>query len=1024
MMSSQFTETSTTQAAIVSRLSQSDLGWQFIPGAGLPRELTDVLIEDDVGEALKRLNPLIAKHPEYAEEILQRLRALVLAVYDDGVVKVNEAMMGWLRGLESHQFVGELVPEPIRLIDFDNPRANKLVVSTEVVLKVGAQQPRRYDIVLFVNGFPLVVGETKTPFMEKKSWLNGSLDVTDTYIPETPGFFAPNVLCFASEGKEFRYGSLTDRPEDWLPWGKTTDELMPSSLAKVLREVELLLTPDLVLEILRSYTLYETVIEGETPKPSKIIPRYPQVESVEAIVARARDPDRHKGLIWHHQGSGKTILMAFAAGRLRRELNAPTVVVALDRLELTEQLGAQFRSAGIPQLSFAETRDELRRMLGEQDRRGVIVTTIFRFRDAGLLNERSNIVVLCDEAHRTQEGQLGHDMRAALPNATYIGLTGTPISTADHDTYETFGDPDDPDQVMNAYTPERSIADGATLQVITESRLVDVHIEKAALDLAFDEMTAEEGLSEEEKELLARKATRFDTIMAAPERVRKVCADIVEHYTTRLAPLGLKAQIVCASRELCVAYQNEIQRLLDEQGNGWQSTVVMTVSGKEDERKPDFLRYRRDRQEEARVKNRFRSSSDPLRFLIVTAKLLTGFNAPIEGVMYLDKPLRHHTLFQALTRPNRPWTNPETGQQKTAGLVVDYIGLGSEIAEAVQMKRRKQDEQMASEQLDILREELNDGIDAALGRFDGIDREKADFETLMAAQQRLAEEASRDEYAAEFLKAESLYELLAPDDGLKGKRADYRWLAKIYQSIQPATTSDALLWQRLGAKTHALITRHISGVEIGAGGPMRVVLDEESIQQLKLLGLVGPDTDSGKAKRAPTAEDVLDSIDKRLAARLSKDSANPVYRSLAERLDALRQAKIETAEESMKWLKQLLEVARALVEADHRQIAEHGAAAVVDNVAPEPELLLPDQRTGALTQIFHEYRPDDSPEIIEAVVNEIDAVVMSIRFSGWQTSREGDRLVKFELRKALKKFGIEPTGDLFDKAYAYVAEHY
>ncbi len=1018
-----FTETSTTQAAIVSRLSQPDLGWQLVPGTELPRELTDVLVEDDVVEALKWLNPLVRKHPEYAEEILQRLRALILAVYDDGLVKVNEAMMGWLRGLETHQFVGELVAEPIRLIDFEDVRSNKLVVSTEVVLKVGGQQPRRYDIVLFVNGFPLVVGETKTPFKDKTSWLNAALDITDTYIPETPGFFAPNVLFFASEGKEFHYGSLTDRPEDWLPWGKTTDELQPASLASVLHDAELLLEPELVLDILRSYTLYETRIEGETPKPFKIIPRYPQVESVESIVGRALDPNRHKGLIWHHQGSGKTILMAFAAGKLRRELNAPTVVVALDRLELTEQLGQQFRSVGIPQLSFAESRDELQRMLGEQDRRGVIVTTIFRFKDAGLLNERANIVVMCDEAHRTQEGQLGRDMRAALPNATYIGLTGTPISDADHDTYETFGDRDDPDGVLNAYTPERSIRDGATLQVITESRLVDVHIDKAALDEAFDEMTAEEGLSEEEKEQLARKATRFSTIMAAPERIREVCADIVEHYTTRVAPLGLKAQVVCANRDLCVAYQNEIQRLLDERGEGWQSTVVMTVGGKEDERKPDYVQYRRDRQEEARVKNRFRAYSDPLKFLIVTAKLLTGFNAPIEGVMYLDKPLRRHTLFQALTRPNRPWTNPETGQQKTAGLVVDYIGLGAEIAEAVQMKRRKHGERMATEQLDILRAELTAAVDTCLDRFDGIDREKADFETLMAAQQRLAEEASRDEFAAEFLKAEALYELLAPDDSLNGKRADYRWLAKIYQSIQPATTSDALLWQRLGAKTHALIAQHITGVEIGAGGPMRVTLDEESIQQLKILGLADTDTDT-KGKEPPTAEDVLDSIEKRLTSRLSKDSTNPVYRSLAERLDALRQAKIETAEESMKWLKQLLEVARALVEAEHRQIVEHGAAAAVDDEAPEPESLLPDQRTGALTQIFKEYRPDDPPEIIERVVNEIDAVVMSIRFSGWQTSREGDRTVKFELRKALKKFGIEPTGDLFNKAYAYVAEHY
>jgi type I restriction enzyme R subunit len=289
----------------------------------------------------------------------------------------------------------------------------------------------------------------------------------------------------------------------------------------------------------------------------------------------------------------------------------------------------------------------------------------------------------------------------------------------------------------------------------------------------------------------------------------------------------------------------------------------------------------------------------------------------------------------------------------------------------------------------------------------------------MEAQERLADEAARDHFAREFLMTQALYEFLEPDTGLsQSARGDYRWVAKVYQSVQPAITSDALLWQRLGAKTHELIAQHIGEIEVGKGGSRTIVLDGESLEQLKLLGL--DDFVDANPEEPPTAAEVIDSIRKRLDARLNRDPSNPRYRSLAERLESLRQTYIETAEESVEYLKRLLELARELVQADKEQVAEEGAAAVAGEVAS----LLPDQRIGALTQIFEEYRPEVTPDIVERVVHEIDAVVTGARFLGWQTSREGDRVVKFEIRKAFKKYGLEPTGELFDRAYAYVAEHY
>jgi type I restriction enzyme R subunit len=1006
-----FSESTTIQAAIVHRLSQPDIGWELNPPDQLDRENISALIEPNVIAALIRLNPSIAEEPERAHEIMPKLRAIVLSVLDDGLIATNERMINWLRGLEAHQFIGTPQPVPVRLVDFDDPRNNTLIISSEVWFRAGTEN-RRYDIVLWINGFPVVVGETKTPFEERKSWLNAAKDIHDTYEVSTPGFFAANVLSFATEGKDFRYGPVGLPPDLWQPWGKTDEAVLPLGLARALRSSELLLTPEMVIKMLRTFTLYTTVQIGSATQAVKVLARYPQVEAVQRLVARAKDPDRRQGLIWHHQGSGKTLLMAFACGELRRELPGATVLVVLDRLDLIEQTTREFTSAGVQRVRPAETRDELRRLLSA-DERGVIITTIFRFKDAGLLNDRGGIVVLVDEAHRTQEGTLGMDMRSALPNATYIGMTGTPISERDRDTFESFGDPADPDSILSAYPPERALADGATLPLRVEAPRTKLQLNKEELDEAFDELTEEEGLSEEEKELLARRASKAKTLFKTDARVRAVCADIVDHYYSRMAPLGLKAQVVAYDRELCVLYLAEIQRLLDERGGADEATIIMTVNDKED---PEEWRvYDRDRAQEARIKARFRDFRDPLKFLIVTAKLLTGFDAPIEGVMYLDKPLRKHTLFQALTRTNRRWTNPDTGQEKTDGLIVDYIGLGKEIARSMRIERRAGEPDPLD--VEVLKNKMRTSLDACLERFQGIDLSDMGFPALLAAQDRLATDDDREDFGRSFLRLQALFELLWPDEELREIRSPYRWLAKVYRSIQPTLSPDALLWHRLGAKTLALIDEHIIAVEIRGRGVEQLTVDEEMIDALRKLGLAGVEEDSGGLNATPSAQEILDTIDHRIAAKLAENPHNLTYTSLAERLDTLRRTQIETAEDSIEFLKALLEAARDLVAAE-RELVEASSEA-----GSKPQLLS-DDHIGALTQIFEEFKPDVTPEIIERVVKEIDAVVTGTRFTDWQHSREGTRTVKTEIRKALNKFGLPATGDLFERAYSYVAERY
>lgn len=991
------------QAVICERLD--GLGWEVtLRDSELPRLKDKVVRESDLRPALLRLNPEVAEQPDRATEIVGRLRPALTSAHSVGLLAANEAFGEWLRGIKTMQFVGADAFSQVRLIDFDNPRANSLRATTEVTFRAGREQ-RRYDIVLWVNGLPLVVGETKRPG-PSTSWLNAAKDIHNGYEQRTPSFFVPNVLSFATDGRDFRYGAVCQPPEQWLKWANTTDELAQPGLASVLRAVELLLTPETVLEILRHFTLYSSRPTAEGAKRQKIIPRYPQIEAVNAIVDRCLDDAKSKGLVWHHQGSGKTFAMAYAAAKLRhiRALDAPTIVVVLDRLELIQQTVAEFESVGIQAVEVAETRETLRRTLSS-DARGVVITTIYRFKDAGKLNARRNIVVMVDEAHRTQEGRLGLDMREALPNAKYIGLTGTPISTDDRNTWETFGDTDDPGGVLNHYSVERSIFDGATLPVHVETRLVDFHFDAAALEEGFAQLVAEEGLDDDEREYLTRRASHISVVVRDADRVAAVCEDIVKHYREKIAPLGLKAQIVVYDRAACVAYYEQISQMLNE---GEEATVVMTTA-KDDP--SEWSQWDLSRDDEARIKNRFRDVADPLKFVIVTAKLLTGFDAPIEGVMYLDKPLRAHTLFQAVCRTNRRWTNPYTGQEKQFGLVVDYVGIGEELIEAVSVRAEPSAAGPPQADLDALLEEMIAGIERAWQPFANINADAPPAERLLEAQTILATEDDRAEFAAEFSRCQGLLEFLYPDQRLKPYEERYRFLARLYHSVQPSKAANQLLWQRLGAKTRALIHDHLQDVTVTDGQLDRVKFDAEALDRFKQQRLLfDHEVD---APRPPSANDVLNRLEERIRRRMEGTDPHRHWRSLSERLEELRAARLADAEASVRFLQQILDLASDLVRAER-----------ADDEDELDEIQVLDPRTAALTQIFAEYAPPDPPKVVERVVQEVDDLVYPMRGSGWQRMISQDKDIRRRLRLILKSHGLPFTGDLFTKAYNYIRENY
>ena len=980
------------------------LGWVYADDETLGRDVDGVFLVDDLEKALVRLNPEITEVPGRASEVLSKLRAVLLGVRNDGLVTSNEEFVAWMCGRRTVKYLGADKDAQVRLIDFDNPLSNILRVTTEATFHAGREH-RRYDIVLWVNGLPVVVGEMKTPVGAQISWLNGATDIHNAYERKTPEFFVPNVLSFASEGREFHYGAVCQPPELWLNWSSTTDAIMPPGLPNVLRSSELLLAPAMVLDILRSFTLYSSRRTAAGALRFKVIPRYPQVEAVKAIIARCRDPKKRQGLVWHHQGSGKTFAMAFAAAKLRHQddMDAPTIVVVLDRLELIQQTTAEFKSVGIGALKAAETKEELRRLLRD-DARGVIITTIYRFAEAGLLNDRSNIVVMVDEAHRTQEGRLGLDMRAALPNAKFIGLTGTPITTDDRNTWAMFGDVDDPEGALNHYSVERSIHDGATLPVHVETRMVNFHFSAEALQKAFDDLADEERLTEEEKGKLAAKAAHISVVVRDKDRIEAICKDIISHYRSRIGPLGLKAQIVAYDRATCVAYFDAISQLLTE---GEEVAVVMTTAKGDPQ---EWDRWNLDNEQEATIKDRFRDIGDPLKFIIVTAKLLTGFDAPIEGAMYLDKPLRAHTLFQAVCRTNRRWTNPLTGQQKLHGLIVDYVGLGKELGKALAMKPTMTPGQN-QEDVDVLLAELMAEVAHTAALFATVNRDALIFNQIHDAQQILDTEPKREEFAAQFMRCQGLFEFLWPDMKLRPIEDDYRFLAKVYSSIAPNKAADLLLWQRLGAKTMAIVHEHLTGVTIDADQLEKVAMDAGVLEALKDLTLFPPAPEHGKP--LPTALEVLQRLEERIQRRFGGDTGAKVWRTLIERLEMLRLSRISSAEESVDFLKRLLELAKDLLEAEK-----------ADDEGRIDDIKVVDPRKGALTQIFEEYRPEGVPIVIETVVEQVDSLVQPVRGTGWQTSHPGDRTVRQELRLILKNSGLPPAGELFDRAYAYISENY
>lgn len=714
----------------------ADLGWATAHGPdisppdartpGLERDsYREVVLAGRLREAIARLNPHIP--PGARDDALRR----VLSPNVPGLVNANRQMHRWLVDGVPVEFQkdGETRGDRVRLLDFADVAANDWLAVNQFSVQ-GPKQPRRPDVLLFVNGLPLVLFELKNPGDEDADiW--AAWNQLQTYQQDIPDLFHANVLQVISDGIQARMGSLTSDRERFMAW-RTIDGVATDPLG-AMRELETLVLGlcqrELLLEYLRHFVLFED--EGRLAKK---VAGYHQFHAVRAVVqsvltASAPGGTRKGGVVWHTQGAGKSIEMTCLAGALMAHpgMGNPTLVVVTDRNDLDNQLFGVFAAASemlreTP--AQADTRPELRRLLANRPSGGIIFTTIQKFTPGEdedtfpVLSDRRNIVVICDEAHRTQYGfearlvngkgvgrskpaepsandgqalkaaeprdefqvtsavRYGYaqHLRDALPGATFVAFTGTPVSLSDRDTRAVFGD------YVHVYDIEQAVRDGATVPIYYESRLARLELKEGdvgQLDDEVDELTEDEE-GDAAKVAKLRRWAALEQLVGAPPRIQKVAADIVAHFENRLTAMDGKAMVVAMSRDICVHFYNAIVALRPDwhSDDPMQGAIKVVMTGSASDKallKPHI--YPKDVRK--RLETRFKNPADPFKLVIVRDMWLTGFDAPCLHTMYVDKPMRGHNLMQAIARVNRVF------KDKPGGLVVDYIGIANELKAAL-----------------------------------------------------------------------------------------------------------------------------------------------------------------------------------------------------------------------------------------------------------------------------------------------------------------------------------------------------
>ena len=900
-----FNEDTLSEKPAIEQLKR--MGYLFIPGEQFdPQETEDSERSSrrDVVLVSRLRTKLIEFNPDASEGTIDKAIRHVTNIQGTGLLEENKIF--------HHELISNISIEQetgdgrrgltVRFIDFDNPERNEFLAVNQFWIK-GHEVFDRPDIVIFVNGIPLVVIECKSP-VARETGVMDALDQLVRYQKEIPALFRTNQILIGVNLFGAQYGVVGAKQENFHEWKAKPDEKLPilndHPIVKEMLELKLINKNDLsltpasqdvmiaallkkqnLLDIIRNFIVFDT----DNGKIGKKIARYQQFIAVQKIVNRVIHEKEKKGIIWHWQGSGKSLTMLFAALKLRRDearLKNPYFLVVTDRKDLDGQISDTFRDCGFPNTIQAENSRELYRMLSEGVGR-TIMTTVQKFRTMPEkpLSTAKNIIVLTDEAHRTQYGSFALNLGKALPNAAIFAFTGTPLDKRYRNTYKVFSPIGE--RYLDRYSIYQSEQDKATVPIKYMSRMAALRIVGSSIDALLSALFPEK--TKKELASIKRQYANPDALTSAPQRIERIALDIIEHYNQAIKPNGFKAMIVAETRAAVDKYKTALDRLIDPA----ISAVVMTINDKDD---PDEWKekYFLTDKDEVALKGRFKDPADPLSFLIVCDKLLAGFDAPVLQAMYLDSRLREHNLLQAVARTDRPYP------RKNFGLVVDYIGIGTGLLKALEMYNAEDLVGfLGTDDVERELEKLKEYHKTLMEIFSGISFEGDPKEIIQECMDILRNKKMRSEFDSVYRAFARSMDFLMPDVRVGVYIRDFKFLGVIREGARNLYRDESLRMEDLSRRIEALIHAHIvtEGME-NLLEPL-TISSSDFAEKIQSKG-------SDKAKAIHLEYAIRDTI----KSHVAEDPA--YYESLQKQLEVLIESQKKDRKDDAELLRSLMQI--------------------------------------------------------------------------------------------------------------------
>jgi type I restriction enzyme R subunit len=760
-----------------------EVGWKFVSAdeaVTLRGGETGLVFKEIFTEQMQKLN-LGFMNPDLADELIKRLQRIPPNV--EGNLQAWE----YLKGLKTVFVRGEKRERNVRFIDDENVDNNTFHVTDEFRFGNGTHTIKG-DVVFLINGVPVFIIETKAS--HKMEGIAEALDQIRRYHQETPEVMALLQVYALTHVVRFYYGAT------WNYSRKTLFNWKEEARGDFEVLVKSFLDRERIVRVLTDFILFTR----EDDELRKIVLRPHQMRAVDRIASRAADSAKKRGLIWHTQGSGKTYTMIVAAQRIIDDpvFENPTVIMLVDRNELETQLFGNLAAVGFEEMEVANSKKHLRQLL-EQDRRGLIVTMIHKF--DGIrekVNMRENIFVLVDEAHRTTGGELGNYLMGALPNATYIGFTGTPIDRTAYGkgTFIVFGRDDPPKGYLDKYSVAESIEDGTTVPLHYSLAPNELRVDREILEKEFLDLAEAQGVSDiEELNKVLERAVTLRNMLKNKKRRQQIAMYVAKHFKEYIEPMGYKAFLVAVDREACALYKKELDKLLPPE----YSTVVYSPAHNDP---PELAEYYLSETKEKKIRKAFRNPNELPKILIVTEKLLTGFDAPILYCMYLDKPMRDHVLLQAIARVNRPYED-ETGRKKPSGFVLDFVGIFDNLEKALAFDSA--DIEGIVHDIEVLKTHFTHMMDEARQIYLKLIAGKKPDKAVEVVLEHFKDEEKRHEFYRFFRSLSDIYEILSPDAFLRLYVEDYETLARMYRILREAYEPGIAVDKEFARKTARLV---------------------------------------------------------------------------------------------------------------------------------------------------------------------------------------------------------------------------